>query len=306
MNAFLAQYLSGITLGEPQQAGNLAVFPLFAPDTPGLEYLTLTEALPKSLVTIAEISEGGSVPNIKVTNQADSPLLLFDGEELIGCKQNRILNTSILLRPKSEAFVPVSCTEAGRWQRKSPAFNHSGHVSPHKLRMTKAQGITESLKQSKGHTSDQHAVWKEVSAMAVACAVHSPTSAMDDVFAAKAAYLEAFVHAIKLLPGQKGLLVLINGEVAGLDVLSLNRAYELMHPLLVKAYAMDALVDRAATPVGYCGDRAASFLAEARTCGEKIYETVGWGADHRFDGQKLAGSALVAAGNIIHLNLYRN
>ena len=50
---------------------------------------------PRARVT--EVSEAGSVPFIQVANRADRPLLLLDGEELIGAKQNRILNTTVLV-----------------------------------------------------------------------------------------------------------------------------------------------------------------------------------------------------------------
>jgi hypothetical protein len=43
------------------------------------------------------VSEGGSVPNLRVINKTPHHVLLFDGEELKGAKQNRILNTTILI-----------------------------------------------------------------------------------------------------------------------------------------------------------------------------------------------------------------
>ncbi|MGH8953160.1 MAG: ARPP-1 family domain-containing protein, partial [Acidimicrobiia bacterium] len=46
---------------------------------------------------ITEATEAGTVPFLQVTNNADHPLLLLDGEELLGAKQNRILNTTVLV-----------------------------------------------------------------------------------------------------------------------------------------------------------------------------------------------------------------
>ena len=40
-------------------------------------------------VRITEISEGGSVPDLRVAKVGDLPLLLLDGQQLVGAKQNR-------------------------------------------------------------------------------------------------------------------------------------------------------------------------------------------------------------------------
>jgi hypothetical protein len=42
-------------------------------------------------------------------------LLLLDGEELVGAKQNRILNTTVLVDAHVTVTIPVSCVEQGRW-----------------------------------------------------------------------------------------------------------------------------------------------------------------------------------------------
>jgi hypothetical protein len=74
-------------------------------DEPG--GLTLAEA--GEAVTIEEVSEGGDVPTV----------LLLDGEELIGAKQNRVLNTTVLVAAHSRLTIPVSCVEQDRWAYKT-------------------------------------------------------------------------------------------------------------------------------------------------------------------------------------------
>src|SRR5437867_2464489 len=125
----IAVYLSKLNLGAPQRFKNMTVIPLFSPINHSPDYLTLGEALSRNCLTVTEVSPVGSVPQLKVTNLADVAVLLLDGEELIGAKQNRILNATILLKEKSETIIPVSCTELGRWSYSSPVFSHSGHVS---------------------------------------------------------------------------------------------------------------------------------------------------------------------------------
>ena len=88
-------------------------------------YLTLKEALEKRLLIVKEVSAEASVPELKVINNADVPMLLLDGEELAGAKQNRVLNTSVLVKEKSELIIPVSCTEQGRWSYQTDEFSNS-------------------------------------------------------------------------------------------------------------------------------------------------------------------------------------
>ena len=87
------------------------------------------QALAQKTLTITEVSQGGSVPQLLAVNSGDLPILIVDGEELAGAKQNRILNASVLLAPKSETVIPVSCTEQGRWAYASREFDESEVVA---------------------------------------------------------------------------------------------------------------------------------------------------------------------------------
>ena len=109
----VATVLATILTGEPVTHGALAVIPLLATNLDDPDWLTLEEAGDRARVT--EVSEAGSVPFLQVANGAAQPLLLLDGEELIGAKQNRILNTTVLVAAHAEVTIPVSCVEQGRW-----------------------------------------------------------------------------------------------------------------------------------------------------------------------------------------------
>jgi hypothetical protein len=113
MEKMIGDYLSSIELGNMQQYKNMAVFPLFTSLNHGPEYLTLKEALALGVLSVTEISEGGSVPELKAINKGDLPILLLDGEELAGAKQNRVLNTTILLKERSETVIPSPAPSRG-------------------------------------------------------------------------------------------------------------------------------------------------------------------------------------------------
>src|SRR5688572_21551670 len=110
----LARLLADLTAGEPLVHGPLTVIPLLSPGAPDPGWLTLTEA--GDAITIEEVSEAGAVPTLRLVSSADRPVLLLDGEELIGAKQNRVLNTTVLVGAHSRLTIPVSCVEQGRWR----------------------------------------------------------------------------------------------------------------------------------------------------------------------------------------------
>src|SRR4030042_3112953 len=244
MNLMVSDFLSKLEFGELKVFNNMAIFPLFTSINHSPEYLTLKGALEKNLLTITEVSQSGSVPELKVVNKAEIPVLLLDGEELAGAKQNRVLNTTILLKENSETIIPVSCTEQGRWAYASREFSESGHLMARTLRSKKASSVSRSLEDSQAYRADQNAVWEGINFCMSEANVHSPTSAMKEVFESRENDLKGYLDAFQYVPHQKGIFVMLNGEVAGLDILSLSSAYEVIHPKLVKSYAMDALLQK--------------------------------------------------------------
>src|SRR5229473_728365 len=92
-----------------QQAGSLQVFGLRWSARNDLDYRTLDEALLDKVLDIAEINEGGQVPTLRVANRSERMVFLMAGELLVGCKQDRVLNTSMMIPSKSKMAMPVSC-----------------------------------------------------------------------------------------------------------------------------------------------------------------------------------------------------
>src|SRR5438067_1681233 len=127
-------------LGDPAEHRGIVIIPLFPRRDPVAAYLTLDEALPLGL-RVRETSEAGSVPDLLVENPLDADVLLYDGEELVGAKQNRILSVSVLVGAQSTLTIPVSCVEQGRWQRRTEAFAAAPHAAHPRLRRRKAAAL---------------------------------------------------------------------------------------------------------------------------------------------------------------------
>ena len=305
MGLNLKDYLSKIEMGEWQQFKNITVVPLFFADTGKVDYLTLKEALAKKAVTVNEVSEGGSVPELVVDVNDDVNVLILDGEELFGAKQNRILNSSILLWGKSRTTVPVSCTEQGRWRHVSKSFHDSENVANYRVRMAKNISVSDSLRAQRGHRSDQGQVWAGISDLQIKAKVMSATHAMRDVYEGKKAELDGYLEKFELKPGQRGMLVFIDGKVAGLDIVSRDSAYRIYREKLLRSYCIDAVYhsrqdERAPDPA-----EAREFLERISACRESKYKSVGRGDDYRFDGKGFTGAALEVEGEVLHMAFLR-
>ena len=92
---------------------------------------------------ITEISTGGSVPELKLVNKSADKIMVVDGEELMGAKQNRIVNASFLNAGNSEVTIPVSCVEQGRWSYRSAMFSYGEKVMLPSLKMEKQKKMAE-------------------------------------------------------------------------------------------------------------------------------------------------------------------
>ena len=217
MDKSVGSYLLALELGAPQGFENMAVYPLLASLDGGPEYIPLKTALERGVFAVTEVSAGGSVPDLLVTNKADVAVLLLDGEELAGAKQNRVLNTTILVAPRASVKVPVSCTEQGRWHYVSKEFQDSGNVLAAAMRGAHHREVNLSLASSRQYQADQSRVWGRVASMARVMDVASATGAMRDVFEARSADLDGYLKSFSLVDHQKGFLVLLDGRPAGFD-----------------------------------------------------------------------------------------
>ncbi len=300
--------LEGLELGQSQHHRHLSVFPLFHSNGNGPAYLSLKEAIEQDLLEVAEVSESGSVPQLKAINKGDLPILLADGEELEGAKQNRIVNTSLLLAAHSENLIPVSCTESGRWSYSSRRFSDSGVMMSSRARYRKASRVYESLKSNRGYDAMQGEVWQDIEEVHRRSGSDSSrTRAMKDAFLQREEDMKAFLDAFPLQPGQNGMLLFLNGELIGMDYVSRADAYARLHEKLIKSHAIEALAeedrpDDDNTPLEV---RATNFLHGLEKMEiEERQPPVGLGTDYRFEGEEAAGAALEYEGAIVHLSAF--
>ena len=285
-------------IGEPTEHRGITIAPLFPRTDPVAEYLTLDEALARGL-RIRETSESGNVPELLVENPLAERVLLYDGEELLGAKQNRILNVSVLVEAKSTLVIPVSCVEQGRWSRCSDAFATAPHAASPELRHRKNVALHS---QPLARGISQGEVWDAVHEKATRMSVDSPTGASSDTFRAHAVSLRALETAFPALPGQCGAVLAIGPSMC-LDAVSRPDAFARLWPKLRAGYLLDALerLDGKPTPYG----EVERFLGDAGAEPSR-QPSAGLGEDLRMRGVDVIGSGLELEGELIQLSVFRS
>ena len=305
MDTIIGKYLEQLKVGRKQSYKNLAMYPLLSTYSLNLEYLLLDEALSQNLIEIVEKDDGGSVPELRVMNKSNEMILILDGEELVGAKQNRIVNTTILVQGKTTIVIPVSCVEHGRWSYDSPRFQSKERMMSSNLRAMKSEQVNYSVRSSGEFRSDQGAIWDGIAEKADRMGAPSPTGAMAAMYEKERPTIEEYVKPFHLIESQVGAIFMINGKVAGLDAFGKPETFLRVFKKLLESYALDAIdwhdpdKEYKALKSEVTKFRKAALAADAES-----HPAVGLGTDFRMESKKVTGFALALGEQVIHVSIF--
>ncbi len=306
--AQMKEFVSEIKVGAKQNHKNMTLYCLLSAHEAPVDFMTLDNALKNDALIITEITEGGSVPELKVSNKLEINVLLLDGEELVGAKQNRVLNTTILIAPNSETIIPVSCVEQGRWSYRSKHFGSQSRSMSANLRKRKSETVTMNLREGREFRSNQGVVWDEIEKKYDRMAARpSPTMAMADLYESHRDATEAYLSAFRPVFNQVGIIVFIDGSVAGIEILNKFQSFRDIHSKLVSSYVMDALetTNLEIKPNHQSLRAKASNLLEAvHQASIEERQSVALGNDLRLQSERCMGSGLEFEGQIIQLSIF--
>lgn len=215
----LAQFLAQLVPGIGLSLGEVALVPLFlASPLARLSMELLEEGIRDGHTRVTEIGREGNVSEILVEHTGPHPLLLVDGEQVIGAKQNRVVNASFVVPPHRPTKVPVSCVERGRWRYNTDAFGASETTLAPSLRARKLTRVTQSITGTKTYDADQGAVWRDVDEFLEVTRTRSPTSAYDDALRHSRESIERRLATLSPVDGQVGLAMVRAGAVQLVEV----------------------------------------------------------------------------------------
>jgi hypothetical protein len=288
-----------LCIGKPLHHHNLTIFPLSWSHPHEAPYILLGTAIEAGQAVVEEVNEAGSVPNLAVTNKADRPLLIPEGEILIGAKQNRVVNVTVLVAAGVKFVMPVSCVEAGRWRYQSRHFE-SKFCAPPSLRNKKMKAVQRNRAEAGRAESDQGEVWDEVQACLHKVDAQSGTASLTDGFLACEKRLDEYRREFSLPKDAAGVLVAKGTHVIGMDLFDSPATLQAMWGRLRDAYFFDALGDsrkRRATS----RKSAQAFLDRVAASARPRQSALGLGEELEIAGDDLVGGALTYSGHVCHV-----
>jgi hypothetical protein len=299
---YLGNLLSDLSVDEAIAWGKVRMHPLRLRGVRNLEYLTFGESGSEGLVTVEETSSSGTVPELRVRNRAKCRVLIPEGSTLIGAKQNRVVNLSVVIAPESVTHIPVSCVERGRWQMLSRQFA-AGGFGDSPLRAKMCRGATESLRSVGRVHVDQADVWRHVDGMLKGSGAFSPTAAYHAVYEKWQPELAYYEARLRLPQNACGVAVEIDGRLEAVDIFDKADTLHMLWPRLVRSYLLAALRP------GLChGNKtgAREFLERVLRSEGESYEPVGVGTTIRLTNREAVGAALMCEGQLVHLSAFAN
>ena len=296
--------LSSLSIGKATHFAGLTVFPLSSDLRSSVRYLLLEEGLHSGLVSVREVQKEGSVPNLAVENRSDSDVLIVDGEELVGAKQNRIANLTLLVPAERTTIIPVSCVEAGRWSYSRPDFGVTERVQYSRGRAARLHGVQASMRATGTRVSDQGAVWDNLSDKAARMEAHSPTEAMSAIYERHEATLDDYVDRLSLDADQVGAIFVTGPRQFGMDLFDRHETLAAFFPKLVRSYAIDAMERLPARGGAAKPEEAHAFGDRLREGAFDVHPAVALGHDVGVVARGAIAGALVHQETALHLTAF--
>ena len=284
--------LPELHVGSAIRWGNLEWFPVWtnAPVKGAPRYST--DARP----FVADIKEKTNpmVAGLEFVNQGDVPLLMFEGQLLVGGMQHRALTRTVFVPGKAHVELPVICVEAGRWAG-DRAQKFGRYVAPVRVKAA-MRGLKRDGQYFRQSAPDQNAVWANIDSYfgninLGANQTRSAVELQDEMLNRNAAILTA-----EALPGQRGVIIAIKGEPVALELFDHPDTLAERLPHIIHGFLADAAIGGFVHTHGF---KARAFAARATRQGMLPTQDVGRYRNN--DHKQIASEAIVDNGELLHL-----
>lgn len=295
--------MEGLEVGEGVSDGYMTLFPVFGAEIKE-DFFLLDEAMKMwEKFRVREVSKFGEVPQMLVDG-LNKRVLILEGEEVKGARQNRMVNVASVLDIRSCHIIPVSCVEAGRWSYEDEDFKASYHLAHPRLRARKIESVLENPPEKRGFYADQKAVWREVGRKLYSLKVSSSTQALSEAFEKRKEALEKIKKAFSPQEGQVGVIVGMEGKLVAFDFLASKKNFSKIFNKLLSGYALDTLEARKGAQISR--RKAINFLRKIAEIEDiTLKKSISLGHNFFFRSKNIVvGRGLIINKKILHLSAF--
>ncbi len=286
-------------LAEPFFLRNLVVFPLVGTGSNGT-YQTLQEALEHRQ---AQLLDTEDINEVVLRYRGSDPLVMMEGEEVLGARQNRVFVTTLVAEEPVETPVPVVCVEEGRWSG-GTTFRPSDTVAYPRLRAILSSSVFRNLTHTQTYKADQTAVWESIRSTLTRLQVQSRTQSLHDSFEQLREFLDDYLEDAAFPEDTQGLVSLAGGQILGMDLFASSTLFQKFQQWILRGYTLEAmmLMDRS-TPYPE-PEGVQQFLEAVQTLPYRRFPGVIHGEEHRALAQGIVARAAVHRQRLVHLSAF--
>lgn len=297
-NGFFSPNLETAAIGRPITRAGISFFPVYlmGSDVPAI-------ATGPGAKRVIDELDNASVPDLTVTNPGKIPLLLVEGEQFVGGKQNRTINVSVLVAAGATLKIPVSCLEAGRWGQRRE-FRPAATNAPRRVRRTLHDAVAAQAGTASARRGDQGEVWGTIDESLREMQMSSRTAAIADadaIFHRERDRGKAAGDLEKLgpLPGQCGFVVTHGRRIVGTEIFGTPGLLKPHWSALVRSYLLETPTETGRPS----SDRVLRALRRIGRAKCTSSSGLGLGEERHFTSKKGAGQTLTLDGSAVHVSV---
>ena len=213
------EWMAGLSLGAPRRIGTLDVIPLLRADISAEQEADLLahEALADGALEVLE-KDGGVVQELLAHNKGTRPVVIIEGETLVGARQNRIVAHTVVVAAGKDVIVPVGCMEHGRWHFTSAQFASGASPSEWKVRREIKASVMRSRSAGGAARLNQSALWDRVEQELATAEVRSSTADYHELVSRRMGQAASRLADVRPVAGQVGLLATTDGLLVAIDL----------------------------------------------------------------------------------------
>ncbi len=280
-----------IQIAEPVFLRNLLIHPISGPSGNGIEISSLEDTLRTAKGEFGELHPP-DINRISFFNQGDAPVLMLDGEEIIGSLQNRIVADSTMVTARASSEIPVICAEEGRWE--DIGSFQTGYCS--------YPGIRAILsRRGKEGNGLQKKIWNEIERKLTVTRTLSTTSSMHDIYNSLEDEVRRYLEDFQgLAPETIGFVGVAGRKILGCDMFLNHSTFRKFEKKLMRSYALDAIEHRKTS--GRQIDTRA-FLDDIVNAVSK--KRLSKNTNHfSLKDNKVTGQGFLSDGHVVHLSVF--